>query len=105
MSKISAIDVGSNAMRMVVGEVDESWRVNTLENIRLPVRLGQDVFSEEFSRRRPFNKPRKLSYGSSTWRRITVYRKCVPLPRAQRAKLRIVTCSLIASFVSVASSW
>ena len=46
MSKIAAIDVGSNAMRMVVGEVDEAWRVNTLENIRLPVRLGQDVFSK-----------------------------------------------------------
>jgi exopolyphosphatase / guanosine-5'-triphosphate,3'-diphosphate pyrophosphatase len=45
MFKIAAIDVGSNAMRMVVGEVDESWRVNTLENVRLPVRLGQDVFS------------------------------------------------------------
>jgi len=48
MSKIAAIDVGSNAMRMVVGEVDESWRVNTLENIRLPVRLGQDVFSKGY---------------------------------------------------------
>jgi len=46
MLKISAIDVGSNAMRMVVGEVDESWRVNTIENIRLPVRLGEDVFSK-----------------------------------------------------------
>ena len=45
---ISAIDVGSNAMRMVVGEVDESWRVNTIENIRLPVRLGQDVFSKGY---------------------------------------------------------
>lgn len=33
-------------MRMVVGEVDESWRVNAVENIRLPVRLGQDVFSK-----------------------------------------------------------
>lgn len=44
MLKISAIDVGSNAMRMVVGEIDESWRVNTIENIRLPVRLGEDVF-------------------------------------------------------------
>ena len=33
MLKISAIDVGSNAMRMVVGEVDESWHVNTVENI------------------------------------------------------------------------
>lgn len=41
---ISAIDVGSNAMRMVIGEVSESWQVDTIENIRLPVRLGQDVF-------------------------------------------------------------
>src|SRR5260221_6123577 len=48
MLKIAAIDVGSNAMRMVVGEVDEAWRVNTLENIRLPVRLGQDVFSKGY---------------------------------------------------------
>jgi len=46
MLKIAAIDLGSNAMRMVVGEVDESWRVNTIENIRLPVRLGEDVFSK-----------------------------------------------------------
>ena len=48
MLNISAIDVGSNAMRMVVGEVDDSWRVNTIENIRLPVRLGQDVFSKGY---------------------------------------------------------
>ena len=48
MLKISAIDVGSNAMRMVVGEVDDAWRVNTIENIRLPVRLGQDVFSKGY---------------------------------------------------------
>jgi exopolyphosphatase/guanosine-5'-triphosphate,3'-diphosphate pyrophosphatase len=46
MLNIAAIDVGSNAMRMVVGEVDESWRVRAIENIRLPVRLGQDVFSK-----------------------------------------------------------
>jgi exopolyphosphatase/guanosine-5'-triphosphate,3'-diphosphate pyrophosphatase len=48
MLNISAIDVGSNAMRMVIGEVDESWRVNTIENIRLPVRLGEDVFSKGY---------------------------------------------------------
>ena len=48
MLNISAIDVGSNAMRMVVGEVDEFWRVNTIENVRLPVRLGQDVFSHGY---------------------------------------------------------
>jgi len=48
MLNISAIDVGSNAMRMVIGEVDESWQVRTIENIRLPVRLGQDVFSKGY---------------------------------------------------------
>jgi len=48
MLKIAAIDAGSNAMRMVVGEVDKSWHVNALENIRLPVRLGQDVFSKGY---------------------------------------------------------
>ncbi|HSK89367.1 MAG TPA: Ppx/GppA phosphatase family protein, partial [Anaerolineales bacterium] len=41
-------DVGSNAMRMVIGEVDQSWQVKTIENIRLPVRLGQDVFSKGY---------------------------------------------------------
>ena len=48
MVKISAIDVGSNAMRMVIGEVDETGQVHTIENIRLPVRLGQDVFSKGY---------------------------------------------------------
>ncbi len=48
MLRISAIDVGSNAMRMVVGEVDEARRVSVIENIRLPVRLGQDVFSKGY---------------------------------------------------------
>ena len=46
MINISAIDVGSNAMRMVVGEVDDKWQVNAVENVRLPVRLGGDVFGE-----------------------------------------------------------
>ena len=46
MTRIAAIDVGSNAMRMVIGEMNELWQVKTLENIRLPVRLGQDVFGK-----------------------------------------------------------
>lgn len=46
MLKISAIDVGSNAMRMAVGEVDDHWRVHVIENVRLPVRLGGDVFGQ-----------------------------------------------------------
>ena len=46
MVNIAAIDVGSNAMRMAVGEVDETGQVQAIENIRLPVRLGRDVFSQ-----------------------------------------------------------
>ncbi len=45
MQKIAAIDAGSNAMRMVVGNVNEVWQVEPIENIRLPVRLGRDVFT------------------------------------------------------------
>lgn len=48
MLTIAAIDAGSNAMRIVIGQVDESWRVRALENVRLPVRLGQDVFSQGY---------------------------------------------------------
>jgi len=45
MLKVAAIDVGSNAIRMTVGEVDDSWKVKAIENIRIPVRLGQNVFT------------------------------------------------------------
>jgi exopolyphosphatase / guanosine-5'-triphosphate,3'-diphosphate pyrophosphatase len=45
MHKIAAIDTGSNAIRMIVGEVGEDGRVRPVENIRLPVRLGQDAFT------------------------------------------------------------
>ena len=48
MQTIAAVDVGSNAIRMVVGEVDADWKVRAVENIRLPVRLGQDVFTVGF---------------------------------------------------------
>lgn len=46
MLKVAAIDVGSNAIRMTVGEVDDSWKVKAIENIRIPVRLGQSVFTK-----------------------------------------------------------
>jgi exopolyphosphatase/guanosine-5'-triphosphate,3'-diphosphate pyrophosphatase len=48
MPNIAAIDVGSNAMRMVIGAADESGQVHPIENVRLPVRLGRDVFSRGF---------------------------------------------------------
>jgi exopolyphosphatase / guanosine-5'-triphosphate,3'-diphosphate pyrophosphatase len=48
MPIIAAVDAGSNAIRMVVGELDDSWNVSPLENIRLPVRLGADVFGKGY---------------------------------------------------------
>jgi exopolyphosphatase/guanosine-5'-triphosphate,3'-diphosphate pyrophosphatase len=45
MQKIAAIDAGSNALRLVVANLDDAWHVEPLETVRNPVRLGQDVFS------------------------------------------------------------
>lgn len=42
---IAAIDVGSNAIRMIVGRVTGVGQVEILESTRVPVRLGQDAFS------------------------------------------------------------
>lgn len=44
MQTIASIDVGSNAIRLAVGKVDDRGKVDIVESIRLPVRLGQDVF-------------------------------------------------------------
>jgi exopolyphosphatase/guanosine-5'-triphosphate,3'-diphosphate pyrophosphatase len=35
---------------MIVGRVDADWKVQPMENIRIPVRLGQDVFTDGFIR-------------------------------------------------------
>ncbi len=42
---IAAIDVGSNAIRMVVARPNSGGGLEILESTRLPVRLGQDVFT------------------------------------------------------------
>jgi exopolyphosphatase/guanosine-5'-triphosphate,3'-diphosphate pyrophosphatase len=45
--KLAAIDIGSNAMRLLVGEVYEQNGMITINKsslVRLPVRLGTDVF-------------------------------------------------------------
>jgi len=44
MHKIAAIDIGSNAIRMIVGNANGKSSVETIENIRLPIRLGGDAF-------------------------------------------------------------
>lgn len=42
---IAAIDVGSNAIRLVIGELDHYGDIKILKKVREPVRLGQDVFA------------------------------------------------------------
>ncbi len=50
MQKIAAIDAGSNALRLVVAELDDDWKVHPIQNIRIPVRLGEDAFTNNFFR-------------------------------------------------------
>jgi len=45
MPVFAAIDVGSNAIRLVIGEVNAERRITVLEYLREPVRLGEDVFA------------------------------------------------------------
>ncbi len=43
---IAAIDVGSNAIRMVIGQIDSEGNVEHLEDLQRAVPLGHDSFSE-----------------------------------------------------------
>jgi exopolyphosphatase / guanosine-5'-triphosphate,3'-diphosphate pyrophosphatase len=43
--RFGAIDVGSNAIRLVIGEEDNHGDIKILKKVREPVRLGQDVFA------------------------------------------------------------
>lgn len=42
--RLAAIDVGSNAIRLVIGELDRHGDIKTLKKYREPIRLGKDVF-------------------------------------------------------------
>jgi exopolyphosphatase/guanosine-5'-triphosphate,3'-diphosphate pyrophosphatase len=45
--KIAAIDIGSNAIRLLIEEVREhqgQWRIDKVSLTRVPVRLGDEVF-------------------------------------------------------------
>jgi exopolyphosphatase / guanosine-5'-triphosphate,3'-diphosphate pyrophosphatase len=46
MPVLAAVDVGSNAIRLVVATIDADRHINVLENVREPVRLGVDVFTK-----------------------------------------------------------
>jgi exopolyphosphatase/guanosine-5'-triphosphate,3'-diphosphate pyrophosphatase len=41
---VAAIDVGSNGIRMVIGEIDDDARLTEVESVRESVRLGEDAF-------------------------------------------------------------
>lgn len=45
-SRIAAIDVGSNAIRLVIGECYPSGEIRVLKKFREAVRLGKDTFSK-----------------------------------------------------------
>ncbi len=45
MKKIAAFDIGSNAIRMAIGELDLDGKFTVLTRIRTPIRLGAEVFS------------------------------------------------------------
>ena len=42
---LAAIDIGSNAIRLVIGEADNHGDIKIIKKVREPVRLGKDVFS------------------------------------------------------------
>src|SRR5271170_7278102 len=46
MPTLCAIDVGSNAMRLAIGFMDHNRKLHVVEDLREPVRLGQDVFTK-----------------------------------------------------------
>lgn len=46
MPVFAAIDIGSNAMRLLIASVSPSHRIETIETVREPIRLGTAVFSE-----------------------------------------------------------
>jgi exopolyphosphatase/guanosine-5'-triphosphate,3'-diphosphate pyrophosphatase len=52
MENIAAIDIGSNAIRLMIGSLDSHHDIQVIKKMREPVRLGQDVFAhEEISRK------------------------------------------------------
>ncbi len=46
MQTIAAIDIGSNAIRLVVAKVNAQSEIRLIKKFREPVRLGEDVFSQ-----------------------------------------------------------
>ena len=52
---VAVIDIGSNSVRMVVAQVLPDGRIDVLERMRRPVRLGQDTFLRQRLSQRTIN--------------------------------------------------
>jgi exopolyphosphatase/guanosine-5'-triphosphate,3'-diphosphate pyrophosphatase len=46
MPTIAAIDIGSNAIRMAIGFVNQNGKLQVVDELRESIRLGQDVFTK-----------------------------------------------------------
>ncbi len=45
--RLSSIDIGSNAIRQIIVEVDDHYQWEVLKKERFPIRLGHDVFNSK----------------------------------------------------------
>lgn len=45
--RVSSIDVGSNAIRLVIMEIHENGQWEQIKKFRAPLRLGTDVFEHK----------------------------------------------------------
>lgn len=46
MEKLAAIDIGSNGIRLLIGEVDKHGHIYAIKRVRASIRLGKDAFAE-----------------------------------------------------------
>ena len=46
MTALAAIDIGTNAVRLVISDVDANLESRVVQSVREPVRLGREVFIE-----------------------------------------------------------
>jgi exopolyphosphatase/guanosine-5'-triphosphate,3'-diphosphate pyrophosphatase len=56
LETVGVIDIGTNSVRIVIGEIFPGGRVSVLERAWLPVRLGQDTFVKRQLSRRTMNE-------------------------------------------------
>jgi len=67
VTRLAAIDVGSNAMRMQVAELLPGFTLKPVKSIRSPVRLGRDVFLNQAISDVNVNKAARALRSFSEW--------------------------------------